>query len=101
MSPRLRDDRTYLVVGGLGGIGRAVIKLLTKLGAKNIFTLSRSGAVSSAQKQFLVKMEQAGINIVVHKGSVGSLDSILAVKKLAGSQLIAGVIQGAMALEVS
>ncbi|KAK4064095.1 uncharacterized protein Triagg1_9251 [Trichoderma aggressivum f. europaeum] len=39
---RLRPDASYLVVGGIGGIGRSIAHWLVSHGAKNLILLSRS-----------------------------------------------------------
>ncbi|OAA75373.1 Beta-ketoacyl synthase [Akanthomyces lecanii RCEF 1005] len=61
----LRDyisvDATYVLAGGLGGLGRSIAELLVANGAKNIAFLSRSGASSSAAAQFLEKLFEQGV----------------------------------------
>lgn len=37
------SDATYLIAGGLGGIGRSIARWLVRRGAKNLLLLSRSG----------------------------------------------------------
>lgn len=37
-----RDDATYLVTGGLGGVGRSLVRWLADCGAKNILLIGRS-----------------------------------------------------------
>ena len=49
-SLRLDGDATYVLVGGLGGLGRSLSNLLVDLGARNLCFISRSGDQSmSAQ----------------------------------------------------
>lgn len=36
-------DTTYLIAGGLGGIGQTIARWLVRRGAKNLLLLSRSG----------------------------------------------------------
>src|SRR5262249_47927547 len=38
----IRDDRTYLITGGLGGIGRVVAERLARLGARHVAVVGRS-----------------------------------------------------------
>ena len=70
-------NNTYLVVGGLGGLGRAIIRFFATLGAKHIAILSRSGAESDSQKAFVKEMSDAGVNLIVHQGSVVNIEDII------------------------
>lgn len=94
-------NNTYLVVGGLGGLGRAIIRFFATLGAKHIAILSRSGAESDSQKAFVKEMSDAGVNLIVHQGSVVNIEDIIKVKELTRQWPIRGVVQGAMVLQVS
>ena len=98
---KLKDDYTYLVVGGLGGLGRAIIRFLAQLGAKHIATLSRSGTASSGKRAFVEEMRDAGVDLIVHQGSVVEIEDIKKVQELAGQRPIRGVVQGAMVLQVT
>lgn len=42
MKPKLKDNAAYLIVGGVGGIGRSVAFWMASHGARNIIILSRS-----------------------------------------------------------
>lgn len=97
---KLNTEHTYLVTGGLGGLGRAVIRYLVTLGAKHIATLSRSGAQGDNKAAFVNEMRQAGVNLVVHQGSVTNSQDIEELKDLTRDHPIRGVIQGAMVLQV-
>lgn len=97
----MREDCTYLVVGGLGGIGRAIIKLLSELGAKYIATISRSGAAHKSQQNFLSEMKAIGVIITVFKGSVADMDVVQQVKDCLKDHPVVGIIHAVMALEVS
>ncbi|CAK7563520.1 MAG: hypothetical protein SEPTF4163_001389 [Sporothrix epigloea] len=61
---------TYLLVGGLGGLGRSIAEHLVRRGAKHIAFLSRSGAGSLSAKSMLVKMQAAGIDARVFAADV-------------------------------
>lgn len=54
-------DATYILAGGLGGLGRSIAELLVANGAKNIAFLSRSGASSSGASGFLEKLSEQGV----------------------------------------
>jgi NAD(P)-dependent dehydrogenase (short-subunit alcohol dehydrogenase family) len=97
----LKDDQTYLVVGGLGGIGKALVRHLAGLGAKHIATLSRSGADNENKSAFVREMREAGVNLIIQQGSVTEIEDVKKLKDLVGKRSIRGIIQGAMVLQVS
>ncbi|KFZ00196.1 hypothetical protein V500_01149, partial [Pseudogymnoascus sp. VKM F-4518 (FW-2643)] len=45
---RLRTDATYVLAGGLGGLGRSLAKLMVDSGAKHLLFQPRSGPASAA-----------------------------------------------------
>jgi KR domain len=49
---------TYLVVGGLGGIGRSISRCLADRGAKNLILLSRSGPREAAAFSLILGTER-------------------------------------------
>lgn len=99
--PTVKEDGSYLIIGGTGGLGKAIIRHLTKIGAKQIITMSRSGAGDADTQALIKECKGAGVDVIVHKGSVLSVENILETVALAGQRRIRGVIQGAMVLKVS
>jgi len=54
---------TYLLVGGMGGVGRVLANWLVSVGAKNIAFISRSAATSPDNQDYLRHLrDDAGIN---------------------------------------
>ncbi|RYP44832.1 hypothetical protein DL768_008731 [Monosporascus sp. mg162] len=98
----LRSDASYLVVGGLGGLGRSVLAWLAEHGAKNLIVLSRSG-IGNNQKITMALVEELaalGCSIQVMAGSVAHLEDVRRVIRHA-SLPVAGVIQMSMVLRDS
>ncbi|KAI0543431.1 KR domain-containing protein [Xylaria curta] len=56
-------DASYVVVGGLGGLGREILKWMVGKGAKNLLILSRSGASSPAASDLISSLRKQGIRI--------------------------------------
>ncbi|KAL2821621.1 hypothetical protein BJX63DRAFT_427619 [Aspergillus granulosus] len=99
---QLRGDCAYLFVGGLGGLGRAIIKHFARIGAKNIVIMARSGASGDRTKQaFIQEMTELGLNLIIHKGSVVNLHDVQRIQAVIGSLTIRGIINGAMELQDS
>ena len=96
----LDPDSTYLLVGGLGGLGRGQALLMAEHGARHIAFISRSGDARSEAKGLLVKLRAIGVDAHSYAGDVANksqLKEILA-QISADMPSIRGVIQGAMVL---
>ncbi|NEB78124.1 SDR family oxidoreductase, partial [Streptomyces sp. SID14478] len=61
----LRDDRTYLVTGGLGGLGLVTARRLAALGARHLTLVSRSGEPAEEAAPLLAELaEHAELAVV-------------------------------------
>lgn len=103
---RLRPDATYLLPGGLGGLGRSIAHWMAQpqQGAKNILFLSRSGDTSPTAQQLLTDLANLGVHVKALQCDVSDeaqLVSALRTAETEGFPKIAGVIQGAMQLKDS
>jgi NAD(P)-dependent dehydrogenase (short-subunit alcohol dehydrogenase family)/acyl carrier protein len=67
-----REDGTYLLTGGLGGLGLVLAEWMVERGARNLVLAGRSGATSAAAKEVLAAMQARGASVVVAKADVGS-----------------------------
>ncbi|KAJ5357821.1 hypothetical protein N7541_004979 [Penicillium brevicompactum] len=56
---RLRPDATYLITGGVGGIGRSVATWLLAHGARSLILMSRSATSGATTKSFARDLEDA------------------------------------------
>ncbi|MEH1968238.1 type I polyketide synthase [Nostoc sp.] len=63
-------DATYLVTGGLGGLGLKVSQWMVQQGARNLVLMSRSDA-NSETEQILDEIKSSGVRLVVVKADVG------------------------------
>ncbi|WP_375772900.1 SDR family NAD(P)-dependent oxidoreductase [Archangium gephyra] len=61
---RLRDDATYLISGGLGGIGWPLVEAWVERGARHLVLLGRS-APSAEQQRRLAEYAQRGVTVRV------------------------------------
>jgi NADPH:quinone reductase-like Zn-dependent oxidoreductase len=96
-------NKTYVIAGGLGGIGRSISRWMVDQGARNFILLSRSGPNNSLAKTLIKELEDQGANIMAPVCDVSNtalLKSTLndALKTLPS---IGGCIQAAMVLRVS
>ena len=112
----LRADATYLVTGGLGGIGRVTAEWLAAHGAKHIALLGRNvpppreewdtpGAARWADAIATIRaVERRGANVLVAAADIGdarSWDAFLAAHERSGMPAIRGVFHTAGTLRPS
>ncbi|KAK2036540.1 ketoacyl-synt-domain-containing protein [Colletotrichum somersetense] len=97
---RMSPGATYVLVGGLGGLGRSLSNLLVSQGARNLCFLSRSGAASSEAKSLLKRHQSSGVRIKVISCDVANETELdIALKECTRDMPpIKGVIQAAMVL---
>lgn len=69
-------DAAYLLVGGLGGIGRSIATWMVEHGAKHLLFLSRSAGESSGDRAFLHELEVQGCDARAVKGDVSVLTDV-------------------------
>ena len=69
------EDGTYLITGGLGGLGLLVARWMIEKGAKNLVLMARSKA-NSQQKQEIQALEALGGNITVAQGDVSNKEQL-------------------------
>lgn len=97
-----RDDAAYVVVGGLGGLGRYLCAWMVRNGARHLITLSRSGLASEDAKITVKMIESLGAEIQAYR--VDATDSKLVEETLAdirSRRPIKGVMNMVLVLENS
>lgn len=77
----LSRSGTYLLAGGLGGLGRSICELLVQNGVRHIAFLSRSGASSEASRLFIEKLVHKGIDARAYKVDICDADALEGVVK--------------------
>ncbi|KAK5991611.1 Highly reducing polyketide synthase gloL [Cladobotryum mycophilum] len=88
---------TYLLVGGLGGIGKAITTWLVENGARSFVFLSRSAGKPAEDQAFIRELEYQSCCAITVAGSVGELADVQSAVQSAPTP-IAGVFQMSMAL---
>ena len=92
----LRDDGTYLVTGGLGGIGREVAAWLAERGAGAIVLNARRAPGPETEAE-LEALRKRGVTVEVELADVSDGEAVEAMLARIGERLppLAGVIHGA------
>ena len=70
------SEASYLIAGGFGGIGRAIMKWMADRGAKYLIVPSRSGASSKAAITALAEMKELCVHVMAPKCDVASEASV-------------------------
>ncbi|KAJ8688225.1 hypothetical protein QAD02_024020, partial [Eretmocerus hayati] len=99
----MNPDKSYVLVGGLGGFGLELANWMITRGAKNIVLTSRSGVRTGYQSLCIRRWREIGINVVVSTEDVttpvGAEKLITAANKIApvgGIFNLAAVLRDAM-----
>ena len=69
-------DAAYLLVGGLGGIGRSIATWMVEHGAKHLIFLSRSAGHAADDQAFLEELRFQGCDARAVKGDVSILADV-------------------------
>ncbi|KAE8132883.1 hypothetical protein BDV38DRAFT_287358 [Aspergillus pseudotamarii] len=96
----LRPDISYMLVGGLGGIGRATALWMADHGAKTIVFVSRSGLSGVSSQRTVQGLNKKGVRTIIYACDISQCDQV---KKMVNdleetAPPIRGVIQSAMIL---
>ncbi|PYH68297.1 polyketide synthase [Aspergillus vadensis CBS 113365] len=90
-------QKCYLMVGGLGGLGRSISMWMMSCGARRFIFLSRSGTDKPEAKDLADDLQEQGAHIIVIRGNVCHYEDVERVVEVA-DRPIGGVIQASMAL---
>lgn len=92
-------EKTYLMIGCLGGLGRSMSKWMMKQGARKFVFLGRSGLDKTPARKLVEELESGGATVNVVRGDVGVFNDVQRCVDVVHGP-IGGVIQAAMGLNV-
>ncbi|KAL3487496.1 KR domain-containing protein [Aspergillus germanicus] len=86
---RFSGQRSYLLIGGFGGLGKSICLWMVENGVRYLTFLSRSARKTPEDQGFVRELEALGCTVTVVNGSVSSLGDVrqavsLSPKPLAG-----------------
>ncbi|GAB1214119.1 hypothetical protein ATERTT37_003279 [Aspergillus terreus] len=103
-TPKLRSDASYLLVGGVGGLGRSLANWMVDHGARNLILLSRSAGKQDTSA-FVAQLREAGSRVAAISCDVSDKEDLAKALRICEHDLhfppVRGVIQGAMVLQDS
>jgi len=95
----LSSTSTYLLIGGLGGLGKEVTRWMVEKGARSFCFLSRSADDSGKHGGFFQELESQGCRITTVSGSVAEMSDTKRAIAAAPTPIV-GVVQMSMVLRV-
>ncbi|KAM5469274.1 Type I Iterative PKS [Microsporum audouinii] len=99
---RFSSDASYLLVGGVGGLGCSIARWMADQGAKSIIILSRSAGKSEQAAALVSELSQVGCQVKALSCDISRKDDLACSLRECqddGIPPIRGVIQGAMVLK--
>ncbi|KAI1080984.1 hypothetical protein F5B20DRAFT_588940 [Whalleya microplaca] len=95
------SNATYLITGGLGGIGRSTAAWMSRHGARHLILLSRSGIKTQAARELVASLENNGVCVYAPRCDITDSDAVQAVFRHARTSMppIKGCIHGSMVIE--
>jgi myxalamid-type polyketide synthase MxaB len=92
----IKDQASYIVTGGLGGLGLRVAQYLADQGARHLVLASRSGATSAEAQTLIQTLSEQGVSVSVVKADVARADDVTRLLDIAQSQgALRGIIHAA------
>ena len=99
---KLDPNASYVIAGGLGGIGRSMAAWFGRKGVKHLILLSRSGPVTDPAINLVESLRSRGVNVATPKCDVSDQASLKEAIDEATKTMppVKGVIQASMVLRV-
>ncbi|KAK7186534.1 polyketide synthase [Paraphaeosphaeria sporulosa] len=96
---QLRPDATYVIAGGLGGLGRSIANWLCDRGARSLILLSRTGTTNPNVRAEVERLRARGITVECPMCDIADLGALQsALEACSHLPPIRGCFQGAMVL---
>ncbi|KAI0124108.1 hypothetical protein BJ170DRAFT_735829 [Xylariales sp. AK1849] len=99
---RLREDATYILAGGFGGIGCSLANFLVDAGARHICFVSRSGGRTADAKSILAGLEGRGVHAWAYQGDLADMEALEPLGDICSQVYgapVGGIVQCAMVLQ--
>ena len=96
-TPELSPSASYLLIGGLGGLGKAISIWMVEHGARNLIYLSRNAGSGTQDKSFVCELNSMGCQAQLIQGDVTKLEDVIRAVKEATFP-VRGILQMSMVL---
>lgn len=99
----LDPSATYVIAGGLGGLGRSTARWMVDRNARNLILLSRSGVKAGTAHTFIDELRSKGVHV---EAPACDITNIEIMHRVLGSlikdmPLVKGCVQASMVPKVS
>nr|ALD82522.1 polyketide synthase [Nannocystis sp. MB1016] len=99
-----RADGSYVITGGLGGLGLATAAWLVERGARHLVLIGRAGVTSAEQREAVAALELRGAQVTVARADIAVREQVARVlaevtAPLAGVVHAAGVLDDGLLLQ--
>ncbi|KAI1114223.1 ketoacyl-synt-domain-containing protein [Nemania sp. NC0429] len=96
----LKENATYILIGGTGGLGRSMARWMVSRGARHLVLVSRSGRATGKVKELVEEAAEVGAGILIRQCDVTNPADVeeLVNFGLDGLPPVRGLIHGAMVL---
>ncbi|KAF1829172.1 reducing type I polyketide synthase [Decorospora gaudefroyi] len=100
---RLPSNASYLIIGGLGGIGRAYARWMVEHGGKHLILLSRSAANGPNSSSLKMELSTLGAQIMLKNCDAADMASLKTVLAECNESMppVRGIVHGGMVLHDS
>ncbi|GKZ24500.1 type I Iterative Polyketide synthase (PKS) [Aspergillus brasiliensis] len=91
-------DATYVIAGGLGGLGRSIARWLVERGARNLILLSRSGPASPHARSLVEELHARGARAITPACDITNRELLKTVLEVCSQLMppIKGCVQASM-----
>ncbi|KAL4815060.1 putative polyketide synthase [Aspergillus spinulosporus] len=91
---------TYVIAGGLGGIGRSIARWMVSVGVRSLVLLSRSGASTDAKQDLIRELKEQGVSVAAPKLDISNFPLLADVLQELGKTMhpVRGCILASMTL---
>ena len=95
------ENYSYVIAGGLGGLGRSIARWMVSRNVKNLILLSRTCVHSTEVKGLLRELREKGVNVATPACDIANQETLAsALASCRNMPVIKGCIQAAMVLKV-
>ncbi|KAF6793411.1 polyketide synthase [Colletotrichum sojae] len=99
LSLRFKSDASYVLIGGMGGLGGSIARWMTSHGSQDIIFLSRSAGISTDDQALVAELQGMGCKATPVPCDITDEAAVQAIiSRILSSRNIAGVINLAMVL---
>jgi acyl transferase domain-containing protein len=96
--PPIRDDASYLVTGGLGGLGLACANWLADAGARHLVLMGRRPPDAGAAEA-IAALRARGVSVTLVQGDVAERDVVAAALRPTGAPAVRGILHAAGSID--